>query len=191
MAPMKILRRRFLQHGALPLLSGLAGGPERSVAAGSAGYFPPPDSEGGWRALSDASGIRKVAGMDLNRLDQAFQYTATTSQHGGLLVVRHGWLLYERYFGRAARDVTPNMYSVGKTFTSLCCGIMLDEQKSRIPKDLEQEVFTEAYLPEAFPLRAATGRGLQLYCCQCGFGPGAQVEDPAAVRCCSDPLLYT
>ncbi len=90
--------------------------------------------------------------MDVSRLDQAFRYTETTSQHGGLLVARHGWLVYERYFGRAARDVTPNMYSVGKTFTSLCCGIMLDEHRSRFPDGLDQKVFTETYLPEAMPL---------------------------------------
>lgn len=100
--------------------------------------------------------------MDVQRLDQAFRYTATTSQHGGLLVARHGWLLYERYFGRAARDVTPNMYSVGKTVASLCCGIMLDEQRSRIPKGLEQEVFTETYLPEAFPLNDPRQAGIKL-----------------------------
>ncbi|WP_321474219.1 serine hydrolase [uncultured Paludibaculum sp.] len=100
--------------------------------------------------------------MDLDRLDQAFRYTATTSQHGGLLVVRHGWLLYERYFGRAARDVTPNMYSIGKTVTSLCCGIMLDEHRNRLPKGLDQAVFAEPYLPEAFPLADARQSGIKL-----------------------------
>jgi hypothetical protein len=60
-------------------------------------YFPKPDSAGGWRTLKDASAIRKTAGMDLKKLDQAFEYASRSSQHGGLLVVRHGWLVYERY----------------------------------------------------------------------------------------------
>ena len=34
-------------------------------------YFPPPDSQGGWRTLKDAASIRKLAGMDLAKLDQA------------------------------------------------------------------------------------------------------------------------
>jgi CubicO group peptidase (beta-lactamase class C family) len=67
-------------------------------------------------------------------------------------VARRGWLVYERYFGRASLDVTPNMFSVGKAFTSVCCGILLEEAKSRIPEGLEQRVFTKEYLPEAFPL---------------------------------------
>src|SRR5437762_1292438 len=38
----------------------------------AADYFPPPDSEGGWRTLSDAAQIRDLAGMDLSRLERAF-----------------------------------------------------------------------------------------------------------------------
>jgi hypothetical protein len=52
-------------------------------------YFPPPDSAGGWRTLTDSAAIRKLAGMDLKKLDQAFEYAQRSSQHGGLLVARH------------------------------------------------------------------------------------------------------
>ena len=76
----------------------------------------------------------------------------TTSQHGGLLVLRHGYLVYEKYFGRANREANPNMYSVGKMFTSVSCGIMLSEHSDRFPDGLSQKVFTKEYLPEAFPL---------------------------------------
>jgi len=56
-------------------------------------YFPPPDSSGGWRILKDPAQVRKVTGIDVRRLEQAFEYTERTTQHGGLLVVRHGWLV--------------------------------------------------------------------------------------------------
>ena len=59
-------------------------------------YFPAPDSKGGWRTLKDAGKIRKVAGLDVAKLDEAFAYVEKTSQHGGLLVVRHGHLVYEK-----------------------------------------------------------------------------------------------
>ncbi|MBO0723768.1 MAG: serine hydrolase, partial [Blastocatellia bacterium] len=85
-------------------------------------YFPKPDSEGGWRALKDASAIRRIAGMDLKKLDQAFEYASRSSQHGGLLVVRHGWLVYERYYGRGNREAVPATASVGKAYTSIACG---------------------------------------------------------------------
>jgi CubicO group peptidase (beta-lactamase class C family) len=115
-------------------------------------YFPPPDSAGGWRTLKDAAEIRKVAGMNVAKLDQAFEYAQRTSQHGGLLVVRHGWLVYERYYGRGNREAIPATASVGKAYTSIACGIMLKDKHDQIPEGLDQKVFTEKYLPEAFPL---------------------------------------
>jgi CubicO group peptidase (beta-lactamase class C family) len=117
-------------------------------------YYPPSDSQGGWRSLTTAADVkvRKVAGMDRQKLDEAFQYAQTTSQHGGLLVARHGWLVYERYYGRGNRNANPDMASCGKAFTSISCGIMLKEQHNRIPNGLDEKVFSEKYLPEAFPL---------------------------------------
>ena len=115
-------------------------------------YFPPPDSQGGWRALKDAAQVRKLAGMDPGKLDYAFDYASRSSQHGGLLVVRHGYLVYEKYYGKGDREAIPAMASVGKAFTSIACGIMLHERRDRIPDGLETKVFTEKYLPEAFPL---------------------------------------
>ena len=67
-----------------------------SIHAGD--YYPPSDAKGGWRTISEPSKIRKVTGIDINKLDEAFNYIQQTSQHGGLLVVRHGYLVYERYF---------------------------------------------------------------------------------------------
>src|SRR5690349_18389376 len=115
-------------------------------------YFPQPDSEGGWRTLKDAKQIREKAGMDLTRLEQAFDFTQRCTQNGGLLVVRHGYLVFEKYFGRAHRNANPDMASTGKAYTSIACGIMLREFRDKIPNALDAKVFTEQYLPEAFPL---------------------------------------
>ena len=116
------------------------------------GYFPPADDPGGWRTLTDSASVRRIAGLDLIALDRAFEYTKTTSRFGGLLVARHGYLVYEKYFGRASRETTPNMASCGKMFTSTCLGIALKQKPSVLPDGLSQKVFTAEYLPEAFPL---------------------------------------
>jgi CubicO group peptidase (beta-lactamase class C family) len=115
-------------------------------------YFPPGDSQGGWRTCKTAAEVRKVGGIDVKKLDAAFEYASRTSQHGGLLVARHGWLSYERYYGRGNREALPDMASVGKSLTSIACGIMLAEKHEQVPEGLETKVFTEKYLPEAFPL---------------------------------------
>src|SRR4029434_6223175 len=119
-------------------------------AARAADYFPPPDSEGGWPTLTSTPEIRQKAGMDLRRLEQAFDFTQRCSQNGGLLVVRHGYLVFEKYFGRAHRMSNPDMASTGKAYTSIACGIMLQEFKDKIPQGLDTKVFTPKYLPEAF-----------------------------------------
>jgi CubicO group peptidase (beta-lactamase class C family) len=174
-----------------------AGVSRRAVLAGAAGlallpavatakttdYFPPPDSEGGWRTLEDAASIRKKAGMDLARLERAFDFTQRCSQNGGLLVVRHGYLVLEKYFGRAQRSANPDMASTGKAYTSIACGIMLDEFRAAIPQGLDQKVFTPKYLPEAFPLddsRKAEITLGQLLCMTAGYhGEGTS---PGVVR---------
>ncbi len=143
----------------------------------SADYFPPPDSDGGWRTPNDDAGIRKLGGMDAAQLARAFDFTQRCSQNGGLLVVRHGYLVFEAYFGRAFRNANPDMASTGKAFTSIACGIMLHEFKGKIPDGLNTRVFTKQYLPEAFPLddpRKADITFGELLCMTAGYNGEGQ-----------------
>jgi CubicO group peptidase (beta-lactamase class C family) len=153
-----------------------------SPAANAADYFPPPDSDGGWRTLNDAKEIRELAGMDPAWLERAYQVCERGTQNGGLLVVRHGYLVFEKYFGRAHRNANPDMASTGKAFTSIACGIMLNEFRDKIPAGLDTKVFTEKFLPEALPLddprRADITLG-QLLCMTGGYNGEGQT--PSAV----------
>jgi CubicO group peptidase (beta-lactamase class C family) len=101
----------------------------------AAAYFPPPDAEGGWRTRPDRG------------FEAVFEYVQTTTKHGGLVIVKDGWLVYERYFGRGGREATPNLASVGKSFTSIGVGILLQEKRDRFPEGLDTKVFAEPYLP--------------------------------------------
>ena len=115
--------------------------------------------------------------MDAGRLENAFEFTQRCSQNGGLVVVRHGYLVFERYFGRAHRDANPDMASTGKAFTSIACGIMLHEFHDKIPDGLETKVFTKDFLPEAFPLddpRKAEIKLGQLLCMTAGYNGEGQ-----------------
>ncbi len=116
-------------------------------------YFPPPDSLGGWRTLDDPKDIRQITGIDKAKLDSAFDFARATTKNGGLLVVRHGYLVYERYFGKGQREATPNLGSCGKPFTSISVGILMDEHPELFPQGLDQKIFTPDYFPaKAFPL---------------------------------------
>jgi CubicO group peptidase (beta-lactamase class C family) len=137
-----------------------------------ADYFPPSDQDGGWREAKGVAQVRELAGMELAKLEQAYDLAQRSTQNGGLAVVRHGYLTFERYWGHGHRNANPDMASTGKAFTSIACGIMLAEFKAKIPQGLDQEVFTEQYLPEALPLddprRAHITLG-QLLCMSSGY----------------------
>jgi CubicO group peptidase (beta-lactamase class C family) len=147
-----------------------------SALVASDNYFPPPDSGGGWRIATNSAAARDHAGLNLGRLEQAWDFTQRCTQHGGLLVVRNGWLAFERYFGRASRNANPDMASTGKAYTGIACGIMFKEFRDKIPEGLDTKVFTPKYLPEAFsaegklddPRRADITLG-QLLCMTGGY----------------------
>lgn len=138
----------------------------------AADYFPPPDKDGGWRTTKNDAETRELAGLEPWKLDAAFECVQRSTPNGGLLVVRHGYLAYEKYFGRASRNANPDMASTGKAFTSIACGIMLEEFKDKLPQGLDTKVFTEVYLPEALPLddprKAEISLG-QLLCMSAGY----------------------
>lgn len=116
-------------------------------------YFPKPDAQGGWRTLRDAAKIRKETGLDVAKLDAAFAYAEKTSQHGGLLVVRNGRLVYEKYFGRGNREALPELASCGKAFTSVAVGMMMQDKPELFSMGLDEKVYTPKFLPkEIFPL---------------------------------------
>ncbi len=124
-----------------------------SMAEKSEIYFPLPDSLGGWRTLTEANEIEQICGIDKTKLDEAFEFVKSTTKNGGLLVVRHGYLVYEEYFGKGQRNATPNLGSCGKSFTSIAVGILMNERPELFPDGLDQKVFTPDYLPpKAFPL---------------------------------------
>lgn len=139
---------------------------------GAEPYFPPPDAEGGWRVAMTETAAREQAGMDLAKLEPAYTITERSTAHGGLLVVHQGYLVFERYFGRASRNANPDMASTGKGFCSIACGIMLEEFKEKIPQGLDTQVFTETFLPQALPLNDPRKANItlgQLLCMTAGY----------------------
>src|SRR5262245_36568810 len=56
-------------------------------------YFPPPDTQGGWRKAADVPGGPAALGIDTRKLDEAFEIAQQSTKNGGLAVVRRGWLV--------------------------------------------------------------------------------------------------
>jgi CubicO group peptidase (beta-lactamase class C family) len=152
-------------------------------AASAAEYFPPSDAQGGWRTPKDAVEARTLAGIDLDRLEQAYRAVErSNTENGGLVVISKGYLVLEKYFGKAHRNANPDMASTGKAFTSIACGVMLDEFKTKIPEGLDTKVYTPEFLPEALPLRDPREADIRLGHLLCmSSGHNGEGATPSAV----------
>jgi hypothetical protein len=76
-------------------------------------YFPPTEEKGGWRTLLPESGepdaaqkakIRETAGIDWDKLTEAWKHNAAAEGGTGLLVIRKGHIVGEWYRGGRAED---------------------------------------------------------------------------------------
>ena len=115
-------------------------------------YVPPHDRDGGWRRPGSERHQAGIASIDKERLDTAFELMRSETKNGGLFVLRHGWLIYERWFGLGHPEATPNLASCGKPFTSIAMGMLINERPDRFPNGLDEKVYTPEFLPpEAFP----------------------------------------
>lgn len=130
-----------------------------------ADYFPPPEDSGGWRSLLPATGepddgrkaeIRDLAGIDWDRLREAWEHNASPPGATGLLVIRRGYVVGEWY-----KDAGPttafNIYSSSKAYTSTAYGLILSDFGNGALPDgrklsLDDKVCNERWLPESLPL---------------------------------------
>jgi CubicO group peptidase (beta-lactamase class C family) len=129
-------------------------------------YFPPSESKGGWRSLLPASGgvpgekeseeIASKAGIDWDKLSDAWTHAQQIEGASGLLVIRRGYIVGE-WYKNGDRSKTYNIYSSSKAYTSLGFGLLLaDSEAGKLPGGkkltLDTKVCNEEWLPESLPL---------------------------------------
>src|SRR5436190_24094395 len=109
-----------LTAGLVLLVPALAAADDKKPAKPElANYFPPPESKGGWRSLLPDKGepgaeqkkeIARKAGVDWDRLKEAWEHNAKVEGATGLLVIRKGHVVGE-WYKDGGRDKTFNIYS--------------------------------------------------------------------------------
>ena len=142
-----------------------AQGPAEKAAPKLAAVFPAPEDQGGWKTLLPESGlpdaaqkaeIRKQAGVNWEKLVQAWDYNAEAPGNTGLIVIRHGVVVGEWYSG-GDRKTDYNIYSSSKAYTSTAFGLILSNfGASATPAGkvltLDTKVCNADWLPESLPL---------------------------------------
>jgi CubicO group peptidase (beta-lactamase class C family) len=133
--------------------------------AGLSDFFPPPEPKGGWRTLLPENGppdagqkakIREVAGVDWDRLEQAWKHNELAAGGTGLLVIRKGQIVGE-WYRNGGRRTDYNIYSSSKSYTSTAFGLILSDFGNGALPDgrklsLDTKICTKEWIPEALPL---------------------------------------
>ena len=128
-------------------------------------YFPSTEEKGGWRSLLPESGepdaaqkakIRETAGIDWDKLQEAWKHNVTAEGGTGLVVIRKGHVVGEWYRG-GERTTAYNIYSSSKAYTSTAFGLILDDFGNKPLPDgkkltLDTKVCNADWIPESLPL---------------------------------------
>ena len=125
------------------------------VSEVSSRYYPPPESEGGWRVVEDAAHARRLAGTDPGKLEPARAWNAAHGVPSSVVVIRRGWLVAEWYENDSRPDTTYNIYSCTKSFTGTAYGIVFDDVRRgqlRGATAVDLDTLAYAHIPEGYPL---------------------------------------
>lgn len=135
---MRVLAARRSTYGCLIIFAlatsgvGLCHAQPESVASD---YFPPPESKGGWRKLSDPDLIGKRAGMDPDRLAKLRAWLCNSDRRDfAAVVIRRGFIVLEEERGISAVSNSRRIASCSKAICATVLAIASEQsQQGRMP----------------------------------------------------------
>jgi CubicO group peptidase (beta-lactamase class C family) len=120
----------------------------------SATYFPPPESEGGWRKLESRQSIRRVAGVDPAKLDELKTWLLDSDRRDfAAVVVRRGYVVLEVERGNSAKTDSRRVASVSKAVCATVLAIASQQsQQGLTPRKMKFDDRAFDFIPWAHPL---------------------------------------
>jgi len=117
-------------------------------------YFPPPESQGGWRKLDDPDEIRRVAGMDPAKLDDLRQWLLASDERDfAAIVIRRGYVALEVERGNSAKTDARRVASVSKAICATVLAIASEQsQQGKTPRKMAFNDPAFEFIPWAQPL---------------------------------------
>jgi CubicO group peptidase (beta-lactamase class C family) len=143
---------------ALPRLARLMGAlcvaGHLAAAAQPKAYFPPPESNGGWRTLHQPEEIRRIGGMDPDKLDALKDWLMQSDDRPFAAdVIRHGHIVLEVERGNSAKTDSRRVASVSKAICATALAIASERsQQGLTPKKMSFDDPAFNFIPWAQPL---------------------------------------
>ncbi|OHB79795.1 MAG: hypothetical protein A2Z25_03590 [Planctomycetes bacterium RBG_16_55_9] len=124
------------------------------MASEENGYFPPPDSEGGWRKLDKPDEIRRIGGMDPDKLSELKDWLmASDNRNFAAVVIRNGYIVLEVERGNSSKTDSRRVASVSKAICATVLAIASERsQRGLTPKRMSFDDPAFDFIPWAKPL---------------------------------------
>ena len=118
------------------------------------GYFPPPESQGGWRKLDKPQEIRKIAGMAPTKLDALKEWLLQSDKRDfAAVVIRRGYIVLEVERGNSAKTDSRRVASVSKAVCATVLAIASEQSRQGLtPKKMSFDDPAFQFIPWAQPL---------------------------------------
>jgi CubicO group peptidase (beta-lactamase class C family) len=117
-------------------------------------YFPPPESKDGWRKLDSPEDIRRLAGMDPEKLAELKQWLMDSDKRGfAAVVIRRGYIVLEVERGNSAKTDSRRVASVSKAICATVLSIASEQsQRGKTPRKMTFDDPAFTFIPWAGPL---------------------------------------
>jgi CubicO group peptidase (beta-lactamase class C family) len=117
-------------------------------------YFPPPESRGGWRKLDDSESIRRIAGMNPDKLAKLRLWLrASDDRKFAAVVIRQGYVVLEEERGNSAVSNTGRVASCSKAICATVLALASERsQQGNTPRRMTFNDRAFAFIPWAAPL---------------------------------------
>lgn len=145
----------WLASGLLVVALGTAALPGETVNSSPRGeYFPPPESAGGWRRLDEPGQIRRLAGMDPDRLAELRAWLRKSDDRPfAAVVVRRGYVVLQEERGNSASTDARRVASCSKAVCATVLAIASElGRQGRTPRRMSFDDPAFQFIPWARPL---------------------------------------
>ncbi len=117
-------------------------------------YFPPPESRGGWRKLNQAEDIRRIAGMDTDKLNELADWLRRSDKRDfAAVVIRNGYIVLEIERGRNSKTDVAFIKSCAKAVCATALAIASEQsQQGKTPLKMTFDDPAFDFIPWAQPL---------------------------------------
>jgi CubicO group peptidase (beta-lactamase class C family) len=136
------------------ITSGRPADTRKSGTAAAADYFPPPESQGGWRSVAADDEIEALAGMDKEKIAPLRAWLLESDDRPfAAVVIRHGTIALQVERGNSAATDARRVASVSKAICATVLAIAAEQsQQGKTPRKMKFDDKAFDFIPWAQPL---------------------------------------